>query len=415
MRVLIGNKFYRPVGGPETIVFDTARELESLGHQAITFAMTHPDNRESKYSDYFVSSIDYNSTQSKGIERLLKEASDIIYSREAREKIEKLIADTRPDIAHLHNIYHQLSPSILVALKKARIPTIVTLHDPKLLCSNYLLLRRGSEVCERCRGKWYHHAVLNKCVKDSYASSLVCCIEGIIHRVLGSYERNTDLFITPSRWLKDKMVEHGRLKADQIEVLYNYADTKSFTPNYTPGDYGLFLGKVEGFKGVRTLLRACRQIPDFEIRFAGRGTLMDEGKRTAADERLRVDFLGFQTGEDLNRQISESRFVLLPAEWYENCPMVILEAFSAGKPVIASNMGGIPELVDHGADGLIFEAGNADELASCMRRLIDDPALASDMGRRGRAKVEERFSIEKYMESLLAIYERLLSRRGGKT
>lgn len=413
MRVLVCNKFYRPVGGPETIVFDTIRELEALGHTAVPFAMDHPDNRESQYSDYFVSGIDYNSKQSKGIKRLLKEASDIIYSREAREKIEKLIADTKPDIAHLHNIYHQLSPSVLTALKKAGIPTILTLHDPKLICSNYLLLRNGREVCERCAGKWYHHAVLNRCVKDSRASSLVCAVEGTIHRLLGSYERNTDLFITPSRWLKDKMVEHGRLKAGQVEVLYNYADTKSFTPNYTPGDYGLFLGKVESFKGVLTLLEACKLVPDFEIRFAGRGTLLDEGRRIAADGGLRVSFLGFQTGDDLNRQISESRFVLLPAEWYENCPMVILEAFSAGKPVIASNMGGIPELIDHGVDGLIFEAGNAEELASCIRQLAADPDLASEMGRRGRAKVEERFSIQAYMQSLLGIYERLLARKSG--
>ncbi len=371
--------------------------------------MQHPENLESKYSDYFVPGIDYNARQSKGIGHLVKEASGIIYSREAREKMEKLIIDTSPEIAHLHNIYHQLSPSILAPLKKAGIPTIMTLHDGKLLCANMLFLTHG-KVCEKCAGRRFHHAVFNQCVKDSYASSLICCVEETIHRMLGNYERNIDLFITPSRFLKDKMVEHGRLKAEQVEVLYNYADTKSFVPNYTPGDYGLFLGKVESFKGVLTLLEACKQIPDFEIRFAGRGTLLEEGQRIAADEGLKASFLGFQTGDDLKRQISESRFVLLPAEWYENCPMVILEAFSAGKPVIASNMGGIPELIDHGVDGLIFEAGNADELASCMRQLIDNPDMAREMGKRGRAKMEERFSIERYMQSLLGIYERMLNR-----
>ena len=411
MKVLIANKFFRPVGGPETVVFDTARELEALGHEAITFAMAHPDNRESKYSDYFVSGIDYNANQSKGIKRLIKEASDIVYSREAREKIERLIADTRPDIAHLHNIYHQLSPSILVALKKAGIPTILTLHDAKLVCPAMLLMVHG-KVCERCAGKWFYHAVLNKCVKDSYAGSLVCAVEGTIHRTLKLYERNVDLFITPSHFLKGRMVKSGRLKEHQVEVLPNYADTRAITPDYTPGDYGLFLGRIEPLKGVMTLLSASGNIGGFEVRFAGRGTQMEECQRFISDNKLdNAKMLGFQTGAHLRRLLSESLFVVLPSECHENCPMVILEAFSAGKPVIASNMGGIPELVDHGVDGLIFEAGNADELAACMRQLIDNPDMAAEMGRRGRAKVEERFSIEKYMELLLGIYDRLLGRQ----
>jgi len=410
MKILVCNKFYRPVGGPETIVFDTVRELNALGHAAIPFAMAHPDNLESEYSQYFVSNVDYNVRQAKGVRRLIKEAADIVYSAEARRKIEKLIADTQPDIAHAHNIYHQLSPSILSALKRANIPTVLTLHDGKLLCANMLFLKNG-EVCEKCAGRKFYHGVINKCVKDSYAGSFLCCVEETLHRWLGMYERNVDLFITPSHFLKRKMVEHGRLNENQVEVLHNYADTKSFTPNYDLGGYGLFVGKIEAFKGVLTLLRACKEIPDFEIRLAGRGSLHEEGQRIADAEGLtKVKFLGFQTGSDLNRQLQESRFVVLPAEWYENCPMVILEAFSAGKPVIASKMGGIPELIDHGTDGLLFEAGNAEELASCMRQLAENPELASEMGKRGRAKMEERFSIEVYVQSLLSIYDRVLGR-----
>lgn len=410
MKILVCNKFYRPVGGPETIVLDTIRELEVLGHTAIPFAMAHPDNHESKYSDYFVPNVDYGPRRSKGVRRLVKEAADIMYSTDARRQIEKLIANVKPDIAHAHNIYHQLSPSILCALRKAGIPTVLTLHDGKPLCANMLFLRKG-QVCERCAGKRFHHAVINKCVKDSVMSSLVCCVEETLHRWLRIYERNVDLFITPSQFLKGKLVEHGRIREDQIEVLYNYAETKSITPSFTPGDYGLFLGKVESFKGIRTLLEACREIPDFEIRIAGRGTMYEEGLRIVEAENLtQVKFLGFQTGDDLVRQRREARFVLVPSEWYENCPMVILEAFAAGKPVIASRIGGIPELIDGGVDGLLFEPGNVQELALSMRRLIGDPGLAGEMGRRGRAKMDERFSMETYMESLLGVYRRVLGR-----
>lgn len=408
MKVLVCNKFYRPVGGPETVVFDTVRELEARGHTAITFALEHPDNKDSKYSEYFMPNVDYNTKQAKGVGRLVKEASDIIYCREARDRIEKLIADTKPDVAHVHNIYHQLSPSILVALRKAGIPTILTLHDAKLLCANMLFLNHG-KVCEKCAGKWFHHAVMNKCVKDSYASSMVCCVEEAIHRLTGIYERNVDLFITPSQFLKGRMVQYGRLRESQIEVLPNYADIQSITPNYEPGDYGLFLGRIEPLKGVLTLLRACEDV-DFEIRFAGRGPLLEECERTVAEKNItNAKFLGFQTGEDFKRQLTQSRFIVLPSECHENCPMSILEAFSAGKPVVASNLGGIPELIDDGVDGFIFEAGNADQLASRMKQLIDDPEMAREMGKRGRAKVEERFSMEKHMQSLLGIYERMLN------
>ncbi|MBI2842860.1 MAG: glycosyltransferase family 4 protein [Armatimonadetes bacterium] len=407
MKILVCNKFYRPVGGPETIVLDTIRELGALGHTMIPFAMAHPDNVESEYSHYFVPNIDYNKKGGKGITHLVKEAIDIVYSKEARQRIEKLIADTKPDVAHAHNIYHQLSPSILIALKKAGIPVALTLHDGKPLCANMLFLVHG-KVCERCGGRRFYNAVIHKCVKDSLPSSLVCCLEEYIHKWTGVYERDVDLFITPSQFLKDKIVEHGRLREDQIEVLYNYADTKSIAPDYTPGDYGLFLGKLEPHKGVRTLLQACKEIPDFEVRLAGRGPLYEEGQRAANEYGLgKVKFVGFQSGPDLANLIRGSRFVVLPAEWYENCPMVILEALSAGKPVIASRIGGIPELVDDQVDGLLFEPGDAAALAESMRKLITNPSLATDMGRNGRAKMEKRFSIELYMDSLVRVYERI--------
>ena len=411
MKILVCNKFYRPVGGPETIVLDTVRELETLGHDVIPFAMAHPDNADSKYAEYFVPNVDYNAEGGKGPGKQLREAANIIYSREARRNIEKLIADTRPDLAHVHNIYHQLSPSILAPIKEAGIPTILTLHDYKLLCANMLLLTHG-RVCEKCAGRKFHHAVLNKCVKDSYGSSLVCCIEETLHRALKIYERNVDLFVSPSRFLKGKLVEHGRLKEDQIAVLPNYADTQSLVPDFQPGAYGLFVGHLSRHKGVMTLLEACKEIPDLEVRFAGRGPLLEEAEQFREREGLtKVKFVGFQTGSDLARLFREARFVVLPSECNENCPMAILEAFAYGKPVIASRIGGIPELIDEGSDGLLFEPGDSHELASHMKTLISKPELAGEMGRWGRAKVEEHYSIRTYIESLLGLYSRVLGSR----
>lgn len=408
MKILMINKFYRPVGGPETVVFDTTRELVRLGHTVIPFAMSHPDNVETEYSRYFVPQLDYNSAGGKGPGRLFREAMDIVYSRESKRRIEQLISDTKPDIAHLHNIYHQLSPSILVALKRAGIPTVLTLHDGKLMCANMLFISHG-EVCERCAGRWFHHAVLRRCVKDSYSASLVCCVEETLHRVMRIYEKNVDLFISPSQFLRDKLVECGRLPEDKVRVLYNYAHVGTTPPATSSGDYGLYLGRVETYKGVGTLLDACRRNPDIPVRIAGDGGYLRTAQDRCRDEGIHnVEFAGFVTGDVLSALVAGARFVLVPSQWYENCPMVVLEAFSAGKPVIASEFGGIPELVDHGTDGLLFKAGDTGELAQCMRALFDDPAKSSGMGARGYAKVAERFSLESYMGSLLEIYRGLV-------
>lgn len=410
LKILLCNKFYRPVGGPETIVLDTERELKMRGHEVIVFAMAHPDNAESEYSHYFVPNIDYND-ESRGILKRLREAVDIIYSREAARRLSKLLADAKPDICHAHNIYHQLSPSILVTLRRAGIPTVLTLHDGKLLCANMMFLRQG-KICEKCAGKRFYHAVPGKCVKDSYVSSFVCTMEETIHRLFRLYETGVDLFITPSEFLKSKLVEHGRLRERQIEVLHNYAGTHLVVPSYTPGSYGLFVGRLEPLKGVQTLLDACERIPDFEVRLAGRGPMLEEGQRFVESKQLdKVKFLGFQSGDNLRALFRDCRYVVLPSECYENCPMVVLEAFAAGKPVIASRIGGIPELVNHGEDGLLFEPGNSEELAKCMKMLIDNKAIAEEMGRKGRAKAEEQFSLEYHMDSLISIYSRLLSSR----
>jgi glycosyltransferase involved in cell wall biosynthesis len=409
MRILLANKFYRRVGGPETILFDTERELKARGHEVIPFAMSDPENVESEYSRYFVSNVDYNSKSGRSPLRLLGDAANMIYHREAAEKISGLIADSRPDIAHAHNIYHQLSPSILAALRKAGIPTVLTLHDCKLLCANMLMLRPDGVVCEKCGGRRFYHAVLNKCVKNSTASSAVCCIEESIHRLLGMYEKNVDLFISPSCFLRDKMVEYNRIPADKIQVLRNYANTDAIEPNYEPGDYGLFIGRLDRIKGLRTLLRACKRIKPFKVMIAGRGDLFDEAEKYIEENELsNVKLLGFRTGADLAELTQNARFVVVPSECYENCPMVVLEAFAAGKPVIGSRIGGIPELVRDGEDGLLFTPGDADELTDCMSKLVLSSDLCKSMGIGVRLRVTREFSMSVYIDSLTATYRGLV-------
>lgn len=400
------------MGGPETIVFDTERELKARGHSVIPFAMSDPENTESEYSRYFVSNVDYRSKAGRSSLSLLRDAASMVYNREAASQMTSLITDSRPDIAHAHNIYHQLSPSILVALKRAGIPTVLTLHDYKLLCANMLMLTPDGVLCEKCGGRQFHHAVTNKCVKGSTAASLVCCVEESLHRMLGLYDRNVDLFISPSEFLRDKLVQYNRIRKDRIVVLRNYANTEVIQPEYEPGDYGLFMGRLDRVKGVMTLLEAAKRVKPFKIKIAGRGELFDLAQKFIVENNLdNVELLGFRTGDDLVQLTRKSRFVIVPSEWYENCPMVILEAFAAGKPVIGSRIGGIPELVRDGEDGLLFRPGSVEELTSCIGKLAESTDTCKQIGIGVRSRVIREFSIQVYMDALMAVYERVRGER----
>lgn len=372
------------------------------GHEAIPFAMHHPDNWPSEWSDYFVSNVDYQGSKS-GPLQLLSEAFSMIYSLESRRKISALIAKTHPDLAHLHNIYHQISPSILPVLKKAGIATVLTLHDGKLMCPAYVFLVRG-EICERCGGSRFYNCLMRKCVKDSIVKSLLCTVEMYVHHLTGIYKRNVDLFIAPSEFHRSRLLAAGIATPDRVVRIPNGVDVEAIKPEFS-GSYGLFLGHLDKHKGVLTLLKAMQQCPDIKLKMAGRGPLESECQRIIEENSLKnVELLGFITGQALAEAISGASFLVLPSECYENCPMVVIEAAAHGKPTIVTNLGGSPELVEDGKTGFIVEPFNADDLANKISLLGQNPDMASAMGRSAREKAEHEFSSELHYSRLMDAY-----------
>jgi glycosyltransferase involved in cell wall biosynthesis len=409
VRVIAVNKFYYHRGGAETVMFDEMRMLRANGHDVVPFAMRHPSNYPTPYERYFVSNVELREVNG-GITGKAAAAARILWSREAARNVRKLVDDAAPDIAHVHNVYHQLSPSVLRALNDAGVPVVMSLHDYKLVCPAYTLYANDA-ICERCAGGRFYNALLQGCVKNSRAKSALCTVEAYAHRALGAYRVNVKLYVAPSRFLAAKVVELG-LDPRRIDHVPNSVETAGVPVAETDGGYVLFAGRLERVKGVRTLLEAFRGLAHrgTALRIAGDGE--DRAWLEAYCSRHGLDsvrFLGHLPHDRVAEEIDGAAFVVVPSEWYENAPLSVLEAAARGKAVVVSGLGGLPELVIPGETGVVFEAGNASELRAAMDQLLADPAFTREMGRKARAFMEETFSPQRHYEQLMSAYARARS------
>lgn len=400
----INNYFYRR-GGAEAIFLDHMRLFAEAGWSVAPFAMQHPENLESPWSDYFVSEIEFGRQQ--GLATKLRHAGKIIYSREAQASIGRLVERFRPQIAHAHNVYHHLSPAIFATLREAGVPVVMTAHDLKLACPAYKMLS-GGKVCERCKGGNIAHVALNRCVKESFALSALVMVETAVHRMLGLYRDTLDRIVVPSRFYRDKLIEWG-WPAEKLVYVPNFV-TLAPEPSGegAEGDYFLFAGRLAPEKGVGTLLAAAAQA-GVRLVIAGAGPER-EGLEALA-ERLGADaqFLGHVSGGALEGLIGGARALVLPSEWYENAPVSVLEAYGLGRPVIGADIGGIPEMIRPGETGLIARSGDAGDLA---RALLEMEGFGASrrarMGRAGRDWVAAEFSAEAYRMRISALYGELV-------
>ena len=402
MKVLLANKFFFRNGGSEVVMFQERDFLLLSGHEVVDFSMQDERNFESAHAGHFVTRQDY-----RGGGRLgkLRSALAFVHSPEAVRRIGALIDATRPDLVHCHNIYHQLTPSIIGAAKARGVPVALTLHDYKPVCPAYTRLR-GGQPCSDCLDGDFGSVLRHRCAEGSLGKSALLYAEAVVQRRLGNYEK-VDRFIAPSRFMAESVAH--RIPAERIALLYNGADMAHSHAAEADEGYALFLGRLSHEKGVDTLLRAHAAAGGrWPLVVAGTGPLLDDLKAQYGH----ATFTGHLAGAALQRALGGAAVVVAPSELYENCPMSVLEAMAWGKPVIGSRMGGIPELVIDGETGVLFEAGNAAALGACLGRLMEDPALRRRMGRAARARAEREFSLERHNAGLLEIYAGLLG--GGQ-
>jgi len=396
-------------GGSEAVYFRTADILKSQGHMSLFFSMHYQENIPCETSNFFMPYVDL--VNSNGLINQVKNAGRILYSLEARKKLSQLLEKYPIDIAHLHNIHHQISPSILHELKKREIPIIMTLHDYKMVCASYSMLAQ-EKPCEACCGRKYFNTIKKRCIKGSFAKSVLAALEMYLHHKILDMYSNVDVFVSPSLFLKNKLHEMGFTK--EIIHIPNFIDIGRFKQivegEQIPLENSIvYFGRLSEIKGLWTLIEATRLLgssADVQVKIIGDGPLKESLERRVRSLQLKnVSFLGYMKGDALFKEIKNSMFAILPSEWYENNPISVLEAFALGKPVIGSRIGGIPELVKDNETGLTFEPGNAEDLYSKIEYLMNNKDKIVEMGRNAREFVEEEFNPEKYYKRLMGAYQ----------
>lgn len=406
MKVVSVNKFYYLQGGSDKYFFELNRLLEEKGIDVIPFSMNDARNLKTPYSEYFVSNI--NLQGKLGISEKLSLPLRVIYSGEAKDNFSKLLDKVKPDIVHLHNIAHHISPSIIPVAKKRGIPVVQTLHDFKILCPSYLFIREG-ESCELCGNGNFLHSVINRCVKDSYSGSALLAAEMFIHRFSGIY-KGVDRFICPSKFMLEKIKSYGVVDEKKLAHVPNFVNPEDYILSNEYDDYYLYFGRLSEEKGVDILLKAVDPSWPSKLLIVGGGILRSELEAVKRERGLNnVEFAGYKSGDELKRIISKAMFTIIPSRCYENSPLALFESFASGKPVVGSRIGGIPELIDEGKDGLLFEPQKPESLRDKIEYFINKKEKTVEFGCRGRKKIEKNFNQSLHIEKIVKMYRSLLN------
>ena len=400
MRILLVNKFHYLRGGSEKYYFELAQLLKSKGHTVGFFSMKHEENITTGDAEYFVEEIDLN-TGSK-----LK-ALDVIYSQENKRLMAKALEEFKPDIVHINNFQRQLSASIIDAIKKKNIPIVMTAHDLNPICPASIMLYNG-EVCDDCITKGYAQCIKKKCVKGSTLKSTLGVMEKKyydIHKVF----RKIDCIISPSEFNKNQLV-NGKLKYNEIVTLHNFVNESGHN-EYVLGDYAFYLGRLSKEKGILNLIEAIGDIPNAKLLIAGDGPERERIEAYISEHKLdgRITLLGYQNQDSIHKYITNSRFVVIPSICNENCPYSVLEAMEIGKPIVASRIGGIPELIADGENGYLYKADDINELKEKLTLLLDNDDKVNHFAQKSRELYESYYSPDSYYNELIKIYNKVMS------
>lgn len=404
MRILQVDKFLRRQGGAASYMLDLAERQRAAGHEVEFFAMADDANVPATYAGSFAPHVELEPPP-PGARSKLAAAGTMVWSRRAAQAMDEVLRLFRPDVVHLHNIYHQLSPSILRPIAKRRIPTVMTVHDYKLVCPSYQLLDTGG-ICEACLpggGGRFHHAALRRCKGGSLGASALLTIESGVHR-LGRAYGPVGVFIAPSEFMATKLRASGPFP-DRVRHIPNFVDSDAITTRVGPGDGVVYVGRLAREKGVDTLIDAVAKLDDVRLAIAGSGpereALADRAARVAPG---RVRFCGHLDKSEVLDLIRSARVAALAARWHENMPMSIVETMAAGVPMVVSDLGGLPDLVDDGRDGFVVPSDDPGALAHALGTLAGDPARAESMGRAARAKAASAWSAPVHLDAVFAAY-----------
>jgi len=385
MKILQINKYFYLKGGAERYYFDLCALLEKNGHEIIHFSQADSNNFYSAYSSFFP-----------------KTKYRFFWSWETARKLEVLIKKNKPDIAHVHLIYHHLTPSILAVLKKYKIPVVMTVHDYKLICPNYSLYTQGAP-CERCCQHKYYQCAAHRCIKDSYIKSGLVALEMYGHKIFKSYEKNINIFIAPSEFAKAELIKFG-LSENKIKVINHFANVNHADTPAKTGDYLLYFGRIADNKGLDKLLHALYISKlSCKLKIAGSGPYLSEIRKLIIDYHLNnVELLGHLNTAELNKQIAGAMAIVVPSVVWETFGLTVLEAYAQNKIVIAHQSGALPEIVKEGETGYLYASEN--ELIEKINLVINNKERLINLGSNAKKFLQTKYNPENHYQQLLAVY-----------
>jgi glycosyltransferase involved in cell wall biosynthesis len=391
-------------GGSERVMFAEAAMVRRDGHTVSFFSQRGPSDIESRHAAFYPPRVAIEELDWRGRWR---HAARVIYNPAVGRAFRRFLAAVHPGLLHAHNIYGGLTTSVLDVARDVGLPVLMTVHDYKLVCPSYLALDRG-RVCSACEGGRFHRCLLKRCHKSSLAASALYAAEAYL-AAWGHKYSVVRVFVCPSRFMLQTLSRNG-WATERLTYLPNAIEIPANASWIGKGSHALYVGRLSPEKGLHTLLRAMRGL-DLPLRLVGEGPLRGDLEAQVDREGLRghVTFAGYEAGEAMAREYRDAAFLVLPSQCYENAPMAVLEAFANGKPVIGADIGGIPELVEPGRNGLLFPPGDSDALRDRLSALWRDRASWGDLGAAARRRAVEEFSVERHAAGLLRLYERALS------
>ena len=424
MKILqINNVHYRR-GGADAVYLNTSELLQQHGNEVVFFNMKKKNNDPCKDEHYWVDGLE---NCGRNPFALIKHLRNFFYNPEAAKKLEKLIVAEKPDIAHIHLFYGMgISPSICKVLRKHNIPLVHTVHDYRMICPISLLMDKQKHVCEKCQGKHYYKAMLEGCSHNGRIATYIKAAEMYFHDYFFPPLQVIDGFVFVSNFSYQKHCQYmPGLKNAQTTILYNFVDNGVLQSKGSKGNnfdrYFLYYGRLSYEKGISTLLNIFAHHPELKLKVVGTGPLETElraqyGKSVPAEAIVQqkecyenIQFLGYHSGRTLFELVRNARFVCVPSECYENNPMTIIESYSLGTPVIGANIGGIPEIIEDGKTGFLFEAGDSRGLESVILKTnaLQEQEYAS-LRSNAYHFYEQKFSPEQHYKRLMDFYQNVL-------
>ncbi|MCF8318711.1 MAG: glycosyltransferase [Sphingobacteriaceae bacterium] len=413
MKILQINNHHYIRGGSEIMYLKTGELLEENGHEVIYFSTQYEHNVAHGQNSYFVKPINF---MNESILGKIRQIPRFIYSTEAYHALKKLIRAERPDIAHLHIFYGNLTSAVLQVLKEEKIPVVMSIHEYKILCPAYTFLNGSGTICEKCAKGNYIHAVVHKCNKRNYFFSIVSAIECYFRDLFIDYKKHVDHFIMVSGFIMNKHLEHYPALESKSTVLYNFSTLNTTaTPLLSQVKKTtdlVYFGRLSKEKGILTLLEVLKNKPQISLKIIGTGPMQQEIESYIKTNKMtQVSLLGFCSGKVLSDHIQSAKYSVIPSEWYESLSLTILESFSLGVPVIGANIGGIPEMIKP-ETGFIFTSGSKEDLNEKLETALSlNDDRYTEIQKNALEQVKSILKPNWYYTQLLGIYQKTIAKK----